>query len=136
MESRVRWLRVSYWVGAVADAFFGVAMVYPPLLQAALQIPRMEVTVEIRSALGMGAALMFGWTVLLLWANVKPFERRGVLLITVFPAITGLALTMLYGLITHYIPLGSAVSIWVFQAVLVSLFLFSYFHASPNESTA
>ena len=136
MESRVRWLRVSYWVGAVADAFFGVAMVYPPLLQAALQIPSVEVTVEIRSALGMGAALMFGWTVLLLWANVKPFERRGVLLITVFPAITGLALTTLYGLITHYIPLGSAVSIWVFQAVLVSLFLFSYFHASPNESTA
>jgi hypothetical protein len=123
-------------VGAVADAFFGVAMVYPALLQAALKIPQMEVTVETRSALGMGAALMFGWTVLLLWANVKPLERRGVLIITVFPVITGLALTTLYGLIADYIPLGSAVSIWVFQAALVSLFLFSYFHANPKESTA
>ena len=39
----------------------------------------------------MGAALMFGWTALLLWADRAPVERRDVLLLTVFPVVVGLA---------------------------------------------
>jgi hypothetical protein len=105
-------------------------MVYPPLLQMLLFIPRTDVTVETRSALGMGASLMVGWTALLLWANAKPIERRGVLIITVCPVIAGLAATTLYGVLAGYVPIASAVAIWVFQAILVSLFLFSYFRAS------
>lgn len=134
MVSRVRWLRASYWVGAIADGFFAIAMVYPPLLQFALQIPNTEVTVATRSALGMGAALMIGWTTLLLWANARPVQRKGILVITVFPVITGLALATLYGLMTGYIPLAGAVSVLVFQLLLVSLFLFSYFHASGADA--
>jgi len=37
-----------------------------------------------------GAPLMAGWTVLLLWADRQPLERRGVLPITVLPVIAGL----------------------------------------------
>jgi hypothetical protein len=129
-RNAILWLRISYRVGAIADAGFALAMVYPPLRQMLLFIPRMDVTVETRSALGMGAAWMFGWTVLLLWANAKPIERRGVLVITVCPVIAGLAVTTLYGVFAGYVPIASAAAIWIFQVSLVSLFLFSYFRAS------
>lgn len=133
MTSRVVWLRTSYWVGAIADALNVVAMVHPPLLQATLGLPDDEFSVVTRSALGMGASLMLGWTVLLIWADRKPLERRGVLLLTVCPVILGLALTTLYGVVTSYIPISRAISVWVFQVVLVALFLFSYFRSFSDR---
>ena len=78
MESAIRWLKASYLVGAVADGLIGVLMLMPS---------RMGET-ELRYAMGLGAALMFGWTALLLWAWRAPMERRGVLLLTIFPAQT------------------------------------------------
>jgi hypothetical protein len=135
MERQIRWLRISYLVGAVADGFFAVAMVYPPLLRAALHLPRLEVTIQTRSVLGMGAPLMIGWAVLLLWANLMPVERKGVLLITVFPVLFGLALTTFYGLLSGYLPFSSAAGIWLFEAALASLFLFSYAQALERNSS-
>ena len=43
--------------------------------------------------MGIGAALMWGWTVLLLWASNKPVERRDILIITLFPVIVDLFIT-------------------------------------------
>jgi hypothetical protein len=134
MKEKIIWLRVSYWVGAVADGFFAAAMLHPPILQGVLGLPEAEMGVETRSALATGAALMFGWTCLLLWANARPFERKGILILTVVPVILGLALATLYGFMENYIPLRGALSVWVFQGVLSSLFLFSYFHASAGEA--
>jgi hypothetical protein len=48
--------------------------------------------------MGIGASLMAGWTVLLGWAACDPIERRGVLLITFFPVLTGLAVFTLIGI--------------------------------------
>ena len=90
------WLRVSYWTGAVADGVMVVAMLYPPMLRSLLGVSGTEVDVETRCALAMGASLMAGWTVLLLWADRKPLERSGVLILTVFPVIVGLALATAY----------------------------------------
>jgi hypothetical protein len=45
---------------------------------------------EFTYAMRTGAPLMAGWTVLLIWADRKPLERRGVLPITVLPVIAGL----------------------------------------------
>lgn len=37
--------------------------------------------------MGQACALMWGWTFLLIWADRKPLERRGVILLTVFPVV-------------------------------------------------
>ena len=79
-RAAVRWLKTSYIVGAVADGVVGVLMLLPG---------RMGET-EFRVPMGLGASLMFGWTVLLLWANREPMARKGVLVLTIFPVITGL----------------------------------------------
>ncbi len=88
----VRWLRRSYRVGALVDAVAAVGMAAP-----ALYGPTLRFTdgfdrnrAEFRYALRVGAPLMAGWTVLLLWADRRPLERRGVLPITVAPVVIGL----------------------------------------------
>ena len=127
--NRMTWLRASYWLGAAADAVVGVGMVYPPLLATMLRLEETPTSVATRSALYSGAALMFGWTALLIWGSLRPVERKGILALTVFPVILGLALGNLYGYVTGYIPSASAISIWAFQLFLVSVFLSAYFLA-------
>ena len=54
--------------------------------------------------MGMGASLMFGWTVLLLWADQKPLERKAVLLITLLPVVLGLALNEIIAVRAGFCP--------------------------------
>ncbi|MDH3729084.1 MAG: hypothetical protein OER77_16255 [Myxococcales bacterium] len=123
----VRWLRASYWVGAIADAIAGVLMLFPQAGRA-MYGTVFEPGFDYRYAMGLGASLMLGWTVLLLWADRRPVERRGILLITVF-VIFGLALAGAYAVNSGLIALPRMVPTWVFQAFLVVLFSYSYFRS-------
>jgi hypothetical protein len=123
MKSAIRWLRVSYITGAVADGLAGILMLLPG---------RMGET-EFRYAMGLGAALMFGWTALLLWANLKPLERKGVLLLTIFPVITGLFLTGIWAASSGFFPVVKIIPTSILQVVLVILFGFSYLKARAVE---
>lgn len=125
-------LRFSYWFGAIADLINAIAMVYPPLMARMLKLNEAPVSLDSRLALLMGASLMFGWTALLIWADRKPVERKGILLITIFPVIIGLALTTLYGFLEGYIPLRGAIPIWVLQIFLTALFLAAYLFARDS----
>ena len=86
MKNRVIWLRVSYWVGALVDAIAALRMLFPQSAEG----------VEYRYALSIGAALMMGWVFLLIWADRRPVERKGVLLLTLFPVVTGIILAEIF----------------------------------------
>ena len=124
----VRWLRTSYWVGAVADAIVGLLMLFPEAGRAIYGITGFEPGPDYRYAMGLGASLMLGWTVLLRWADRRPVERRGILLITVF-VIFGLASANAYAVMSGLVALPRMIPTWVFQAFLVALFSYSYFRS-------
>ena len=126
--AETRWLRVSYWVGAIADAVAGVAMLFPDAGGVVYGIPDFEPTTAYRYAMRLGASLMFGWTVLLLWADRKPLERRGILPVTVF-VIAGLAWAGAFAVNAHFISLPNMIPTWVLQVLLTVLFLYSYFRS-------
>ena len=92
MDDPVRWLRISYWAGAILDALAALSMLSPEVFAATNGLQNFHPGIEYRYAMGMGASLMLGWTALLLWADRKPLERKGVLLITLLPVVLGLAL--------------------------------------------
>ncbi len=54
MNRAVRWLRVSYWVGAILDALAFLEMLFPDALQALLGETGQEVSVEYRLARAFG----------------------------------------------------------------------------------
>jgi len=129
----IRWLRLSYWTGAVVDAVAGILMLFPEAGRAFYGVTDFEATADYRYAMRFGASLMFGWTLLLLWADRKPLERRGVLPITVV-VVAGLAWAGGYAVRSGLIPFFNMLPSWSLQLVLVILFLYS--HARSRREAA
>ena len=123
MKSALRWLRASYIAGAVADGLVGILMLFPS---------RMGAT-EFTYPMGLGASLMFGWTALLLWANMKPLERKGVLVLTIFPVITGLLVTGLWAVLSGIFPIQRIIPTSFLGVALNCLLGFSYVKARLAE---
>lgn len=122
-ESAERWLKASYIIGAVADGFIGILMLLPG---------RMGET-EFRYAMGLGASLMFGWTALLLWAYKRPMERKGVLVLTIFPAISGLMATGFWAVAAGQFPAEKIVPSSILGTAIILLMGFSYWRAKVAE---
>ena len=132
MNNAIRWLRISYWVGAVVDFAAGLMMVIPVLFAFMNQPASFHPADDFRYAMGMGAPLMFGWTVLLLWADRKPLERKGILPITLLVVI-GEILTQVWGATVGFVPLDALIPTFIMQTFIFSLFLFSYLNARRVE---
>lgn len=129
MTSAVRWLRISYWTGAIADALACIPLVNSDIWAALQNVPNFHATAEFRYAQAYACVFMAAWTILLIWADRNPLERRGVILITAVPVVVGLNSVryMLYagGLAPEpFSTLGM-----ILPVVLLGLFLFSYFNS-------
>jgi hypothetical protein len=84
---------------------------------------------EFRYPMGLAATLAFGWTALLVWADRKPVERKGILVITVFPVITGLLLSGIYGVVVGLLPAAQIIPGSAVGVILIVLMLYSYWNA-------
>jgi hypothetical protein len=133
MEKQIRWLRVSYWTGAVIDGLAALQLLVPNMFATINQLPDFHPSFAYTYAAGMAASLMLGWMVLLLWADRKPLERKGVLVITIVPVIVGLVVTETWAALSGFISLGALVPILILQATLIALFAYSYLQASGQE---
>jgi len=119
---RITTINAAYVVGAAADAAFGILLLFPSTLADVVGLAEVPSRPSERVALAMTASLLFGGAGLLLWGLRSPVERRGVLLLTIFPVITGLALAVLLGWWGSYISTAGAAMIWSTQGVLAGLF--------------
>jgi peptidoglycan/LPS O-acetylase OafA/YrhL len=79
MDRSVILIRFCYWLGAVLDGVVGFQLWSQLLASRQFDLDDQRL-----------AALMLGWTLLLVWADRRPIERRGVLLLTVFLFASGL----------------------------------------------
>ena len=119
------WLRLSFWVGATIDGLLALAMSFPGLFFRVMGQSSFVVDAPVRLALRMGAALMFGWALLLLWGAQKPEERRDLMLFTIL-IVLGLALAMIYGVSVGLIAAEIAIVIGFIDLLLVGLFYYAY----------
>jgi hypothetical protein len=85
VNDKIRWLRISYWAGALGDFF----LAFQWSLQGNLR-PGLFSDAGYNVGMKYTAVLALAWGILLLWADRKPLERRAILLITIFPVISGL----------------------------------------------
>ncbi|HEY9204442.1 MAG TPA: hypothetical protein VIO58_00860 [Candidatus Methanoperedens sp.] len=74
----------------------------------------------------IGASLMLGWALLLLWGSFKPIERKGILLLTVFPVLTGLLISSISVVISGYIGTTFMLPLWIFYAIIIPLYIYAY----------
>ncbi len=125
MDAAIKWLRISCWTGAIADAGAAALMLHPKLFALGMGLPGFAPGDDYRNATGMGASLMLGWTALLLWADREPMERRGVLVITI-AVIAGLAANEILSVRAGFLPVGRVAPVLLLQALLSALFLGSW----------
>lgn len=119
------WLRASYWAGAAADVLIGVLTLIPG---------RMGET-GFRYPMGLAAAMLFCWAGLLVWADRRPVERKGVLLLTI-AAIVGLMASGVYAVAIGIFPLERIWPTTVLGLALIALFGFSYLKAAGADGAA
>lgn len=131
-KNPIFWLRLSYWTGAIIDFLATLQILSPAIFALTNKLSDFHPTMEYRYAMGMGASLMLGWTVILIWADRKPLERKGILLITVFPVIFGMVINEIGGVWSGLITMGTMIPIWILQIILVMFFGFSHMDAQKK----
>jgi hypothetical protein len=133
MKNSTTWLRISFWVGAIADGLVALAMFSEMFVGHASPLTHYVPDFPYRYAVGLAGSLMLGWTVLLLWACRKPAERRDVLLLTCV-VVVALMITGLFGITVGYVPFGAGVAVLAFQGLLIILFGSSYLASKRQHS--
>jgi len=93
IKIKLRFIKSVYLIGFLLDGLTGIDMILSTFMPSAVAIPYTSTASSFRFAMGWGAALMLGWTLLLLWGALKPIERRSVLLFTIIPVVLGLVIT-------------------------------------------
>jgi hypothetical protein len=126
MDDAIRWLRISFWAGAILDGVAVIPMLVPSVGAAAYGLGDFRPGPEYRYAMGLAASLMLGWTCLLLWAARRPLERRGVLLLTICPVLPGLMLAGAFAVASGMVRPLAMLPTWIVQACIGTLFVFSY----------
>ena len=129
-QKKILFIKATYWIGAVADALWAVALWIPGVFRILTGEPDLNTDFNMLQIMRIGGVLMCSWTVLLVWGSLKPIERRGILLITVFPAISGLIIIVLIGLFN-----GDKANIWLlFKTVSLFLLMVISFMFAENIS--
>lgn len=126
MGRRLAYVRFAYWFGAIFDGAMVVPLLVPSVAGAMLGIARFSPGVDFRYASMVGAALMAGWTALLLWGVMRPVERRGVLLLTAAPVVVGLIASGAYAVSAGLVALPYMMPIFISQATGVAVFTTAY----------
>ena len=135
MKRKTTFLKISYLTGAVLDGFTVVPMVFPKIGAKLFGLANFNPDPYYRYAMFLAASLMLGWTILLLWAYFKPFERRGVLIITVIPVICGIIASNVYAVVSKAVELRAMLPVFIAPTLAGILFLFSCFYANSRESS-
>jgi len=132
-EAEPRLLQIAFVAGAITDAAALVPMLSPRF--ADLLWGLHDDTSSYRFAMGYGAALMLGWTILLLWAYRRPRERRAIAAFTAV-VIVGLIVAELFAVRAGVLAAGRMAPTWALQAVLLVLFSSAFYSGRSRDSVA
>jgi hypothetical protein len=109
-----------------------VLMVFPQRMADVMNI-EVESAPSFNYGVRYGVPLMVGWTILLFWVDRKPLERKDVLLITLFPVVSGYILFELYSVAAGYATIEMLIPQLVMQTTMSSLFIFSFWNAQRGN---
>ena len=132
MGKQERRLRLAFAAGAITDALALIPMLLPPVANLLWGFD--NPSGGYLFAMGYGASLMLGWTLLLVWAYQRPIERCAVALFTIF-VICGLVITEVGVVMIGGLDAIRMIPTWIIQTVLFWLFATGYFaRESPGET--
>jgi undecaprenyl pyrophosphate phosphatase UppP len=124
-------LRAAFLIGAVTDGLAIVPMLSPRAASALFGGDPGRASREYRYAMLIGASLMAGWTVLLLWGAASPFERRDLLVLTVVPVVAGIVAASVVASRRGVVKAARMVPLWIHLSLISALYLVAYGLSAP-----
>jgi len=124
-------LQIAFWLGAVTDGLAVIPMLSRRIGVALFGGDAALDNMEYRFAWGVGAALMAGWTLLLLWGAASPILRRDILLLTVFPVITGIVLATVMAARRGLVSVARMVPLWIHLGAVSLFYILVYVLSIP-----
>jgi len=115
MKSKITWLRISYWAGAIADFFIAILALIPERMGVAAYCYPM----------GLMSAVAFSWGCMLIWADRKPLERRWILLPTILVGIM-LQAANIFSAYKGVLPMKRLILNLAVGVALIALWIYSY----------
>lgn len=115
MEKKIIFIRFTYWYGAILDLLVFLDMIISILFEFSVSLPNVCTDISYKYQTGTGAFLMLGWTILLIWADRNPIERKDVLLLTAIPVVVGI---MVINIIYTYF--------WFLSVITMIVFIIAY----------
>ena len=133
MNKKILFLRISYWVCAIFELLAVIPMLSPKLFGLGLGIPNFNPGSDFIYAMGIGASFALGWVFLLIWADRKPMERKGVLLLTIIPVFVGNFISGVYAMSSGLVKAMMMFPSLTMQIIIIVLFGFSYYNAGKTD---
>ena len=130
-ETATLLITIAFWIGAATD---GLAIL--PMLSRRIGAKLFGGDLTINDfgyqyAMAIAASLMAGWTLLLLWGIGSPMERRDILLLTVFPVITGIVLAIVFAVKHRLVKISRVIPIWIHLGALSVYYVAVYVLSIP-----
>jgi ABC-type Fe3+-siderophore transport system permease subunit len=117
-------LRIAYWLGIVLDALAFVQMAFPAIGKKMLKVT-MPLEPDYIFGVNLGAGLMLAWTLLLFWADRKPFERRMIIPLTMIVMVWN-ACTLVYGVRQNLLPVETLLPQMIALSIAFVWYAFSF----------
>jgi hypothetical protein len=129
-KNPVKYLKVAFWTGAIIDGKAFFLFLFPEFLpsvtKSVFNMSVSDTNCQEMVSLRMLVALFdLGWTMLLIWASCRPLERKGIMILTVFPIVTGILILRFVNMFTNSVSVTYTVATAVF-VVLFFFFTYSY----------
>ena len=124
-------IRVAFLVGAITDGLAVIPMLSRRIGAALFGGDSSRNNMEYRFAWGIGAALMAGWTLLLLWGAASPIERRDILLLTLFPVISGIVLATVIAARRGLVSVSRMIPLWMHLGTVSLFYIMVYVLSIP-----
>ncbi|MHA1906659.1 MAG: hypothetical protein ACW98Y_05155 [Candidatus Thorarchaeota archaeon] len=141
-ENRILVLRAGYWIGAILDGIYSINVLLVWLIDGysgfdPIRLLRFTEGLPSRYAWGMVFAFMISWTILLIWADRKPVERRDVILLTAFPLVSILLADTFFAIAANLVGWGDILAIQLVYIFLIVIFAVGYLltRRLENDST-
>jgi cation transport ATPase len=126
-DKRIVFVRLVLWFGIIADFLNALQYIFPDSMILKPFGIHDLITPFTRFTLTQAAALMAAWTLLLIWADRSPINRRGVLLLTV-PIAIGIGYSLYY-LVASGVVSKTSIIFLAGPMVTASLFFAAYLTA-------
>jgi len=128
-------LRISFLIAAITDGLAVIPMVFPSIGSTIFGgNSSRSSNAEYRFAMNIGASLMAGWTLLLIWGSLDPIGRRDILILTLIPVVIGIVASTIIAVNKQVISRNRVVPLWIHLSLVSILFVVSYalsFRISP-----